>query len=125
MRKVCYLVILFCGCATEKARYTPTYAPFSRSVIHVKFNDDPVDSLSVSAVVATIIPQDGSISNTVIAGNSGDYYLYIETDRPAKSLLMLGNVHYNVFLFPNDTTHINVNITPPEFELSFLGIQKA
>ena len=124
MRIVCYLLIVLCGCTTKEVRYIPAYAPFSHSVIHVKLHNDQADSLSISAGVYTNIPKGGNESNTVTAGKSGDYYLNIETDRPAKSFLNLGNVQYNVFLFPNDTTHISVNIVQGEIVPGFYGKAK-
>jgi len=124
MRKICYLLIFISGCTIEREKYTPAYAPFSRSVIHLKFNDDPADSLLVSAFAITNIPKNLSESKVVMVGKSGDYYLNLETDRPSKSLLTVGDKRYNVFLMPEDTAHINVSIPNNEIELGFYGQAK-
>lgn len=101
-----------------------TYTPFSQSVIHVSLNQDIADSLSISARVQTNIPVGGNESNTVTMSKTGDYYLNLEIDRPAKSFLSLGDSQYNVFVFPQDTTHLKVHISQNRIELNFYGKAK-
>ncbi len=124
MRKVYFLLVFIIGCTPEKDKDLLTYTPFSKSVVHVSFSHDRVDTLNISADVNTNIPKDDYRSNKVAANKAGDYYLDLEIDRPTKILLNLGDDQYNVFLFPNDTTHIKVNATQDEIGLSFYGRAK-
>ncbi len=82
------------------------------------------DSLAISANVQTNIPKGRSVSNAVTAKTAGDYYLNIETDRPAKSFLDLGGKRYNILLFPKDTTHIIIRVLKNGVELDFYGKAK-
>jgi len=124
MKTFCYLLIFIIGCTAEKDKYALTYTPFSKSVVHVNFRSDPVDSLSISAIAFTNIPKDMSESNALTISKAGDYYLNLDIDRPVKSFLNLGEKQYNVFIIPTDTTHINVNFAHDEVVLNFSGKTK-
>jgi thiol-disulfide isomerase/thioredoxin len=124
MRKVYFLLVFIIGCTPEKDKDPLTYTPFSKSVVHVSFSQDPTDTLNISAIITTNIPKDGYLSNEVAANKAGNYYLDLEIDRPTKISLNLGDEQHNVFLFPNDTTHITVNTTKDEIGLSFYGRAK-
>ena len=124
MRIILYTLILAVACTSERDQYTLTYTPFSKSVIHLSLKDDLTDSLAVSANVETNIPKGRSESNAVTVKMAGDYYLNIETDRPAKSFLNLGGKKYNILLFPKDTTHVIIRVLKNGVELDFYGKAK-
>jgi thiol-disulfide isomerase/thioredoxin len=124
MKSVVYPLILLIACTAEKDQAKLTYTPFSQSVVHLNLNDDLIDSTSVSATVQTNIPKGGNDSNVVTAKKEGDYYLNIETDRPAKSFLYVGNQQYNIVLIPKDTTHLTVRILQEGIHLDFHGKTK-
>ena len=115
---------LYIGCSSAKDKYPLTYTPFSKTVVHINFRSSPVDSLSINTIAFTNIPRDVCESNNFTVIKAGNYYLSMEIDRPVKSFMNLGDKQYNVFVFPQDTTHVNVNFTSSGLELNFYGRQK-
>ncbi len=121
MRKSYYFLILIIGCIAEKEKQVFQYTPFSQSVVHLIFANNPADTLSIEASAVTNIPLGYNESKTLSVDKAGEYYVDIEIDRPAKSFLKIGDNQYNIFVFPEDTTHINIATVEGGFELSFSG----
>jgi thiol-disulfide isomerase/thioredoxin len=123
MRKFFFLFLIV-GCIPAKEKHEYNYTPFSSSVIHLSFPKDLSDTILVDATSFTNIPAGRNETRKQSVVRSGEYYLDIEVDRPAKSFLNLGNKQYNIFIFPGDTTHITITPNDDEFDLTFQGRAK-
>jgi hypothetical protein len=115
------IILIIAGCVPAKEKVTFEYAPFSQSVIHISFPGSIADTTSIDAQVFTNIPPGVNETRKEIVTTSGDYYLNIEIDRPTKSFLNIGGEQYNIFLFPQDTSHITVETEASVVNLVFHG----
>lgn len=121
MKNLYFLFIILISCSYEKENSDLQYNSLSSSTIHVSLINNLPDTINIHAWVNTNIPRDANGSKKISIAQRGDYYLNIELDRPARSFFKVGNQSYNVFTFPNDTTHININNTGDNIEISFFG----
>lgn len=118
------ILLLTVGCISEKEKHEFDYTPFATSVIHLSFPKDLADTISIDGSNFTNIPPGGNQTRKLSVLRSGEYYLDLEVDRPAKSFLNIGREQFNIFIFPADTTHITIMPVDGEFELSFQGKAK-
>ncbi len=122
MKNIFYLLLaLLISCTPDKELSKFKYAPFSKSIIHLKVSHPLQDTIQVHADAITIIPRGQSRSNLLHVQDKGNYYLMIDIDRPAKANLNIENNVYNIMLFPNDTTHIELNSNQADENISYFG----
>ena len=120
MRKFFFLLFIV-GCVPEKEKPEYDYTPFATSVIHLTFPEDLLDTISINGNNLTNIPLGGNLTRKLSVTGSGEYYLDIEVDRPAKSFLNIKDEQFNIFLFPGDTTNITIRPHNHQFKISFDG----
>lgn len=116
-----FFLFLIVGCIPAKEKHEFDYTPFATSVIHLSFPKDLPDTISIDGTIFTNIPPGGNDTRKLSLISSGEYYVDIEIDRPAKSVFNIGRQQFNIFIFPEDTTHITINPKESGFELSFDG----
>ncbi len=119
------LLIFTVGCIPEKEKHEFEYTPFATSVIHLSFPKDLSDTISIDGSNFTNIPPGGNQTRKLSVLHSGEYYLNLEVDRPAKSFFNIGREHFNIFIFPGDTTHITATPGDGRLELTFQGKAEA
>ena len=126
MKNIFYLLlVLQINCAAEKEQDEFKYVPFSKSVIHLTANHPLPDTIKVHADAITIIPRGRSISNMLPIKDTGNYHLLIDIDRPVKTNLYIENDEYNILLFPNDTTHIELSSNQTVLNFNYHGRGKS
>lgn len=126
MKNIFYLLlVLQINCAAEKEQDEFKYVPFSKSVIHLTVNHPLPDTIKVHADAITIIPRGRSISNMLPIKDTGNYHLLIDIDRPVKTNLYIENDEYNILLFPNDTTHIELSSNQTVLNFNYHGRGKS
>lgn len=124
MKKLLFLLIVLASCKSQHDNNSLTYDPFSSSVIHLIIDGSPPDPLRINCLAWTVIPANTSESNSLLVARSGDYYLNLEIDRPVKAFLNVGENQHNIFVMPHDTTHIRLDFTNDQPDLSFQGKTK-
>lgn len=120
MRKFFFLFFIV-GCISEKEKHEFDYTPFATSVIHLSFPNDIRDTVSIEGRFTTNIPRGLNETRKLSVARSGEYYVDIEVDRPAKGELYIAGEQFNIFIFPTDTTHITITPNEGRLELSFRG----
>ncbi len=118
------LLFVVVGCISEKEKAEFEYTPFSQSVIHFSVPNNVRDTISIEGTIFTNIPPGGNNTRKLSVIRPGEYFLVVESDRPAKSALNIGKEQYNVFVIPNDTSHITISSDDDEWKLSFEGKSK-
>jgi hypothetical protein len=116
------LILISCSYKREKEKWN--YMPFSPAAIEFNFINDPGATYFVNAEGATNIPSKGFETKTLEIVKQGKYFLDMEIDRPLKVRTNLGEQAYYVFVFPEDTTIINIEFTENGYEIAFSGLAK-
>jgi thiol-disulfide isomerase/thioredoxin len=123
MKNLYFLLLLpfITCCNTDIDESRLNFKPYSPSAIHLIVKGSLNDTIEVKASAFTIIPTGQSRSESVRIFNEGNYYLSMNIDRPTKSLLRVGASQYTVMIFPDDTSHVELNQTQSAIDINFLG----
>jgi len=112
-------LILICGCSHENAKWK--YQPLSESVIEVTFKNDPPYAYFLNAEGRTILPRSWFRTDPIKVQNAGKYYMNLTIDRPMKVNTNIAEEHYQIFVFPNDTTRVKLEFVEEGYQLEFVG----
>lgn len=117
-----FLILISCSSAKEKKKWN--YMPFSHTVIQLNFMNDPGVKYFVNAEGVTNIPSHGYETKALEIDKKGTHFLSMEIDRPSKVKTNLGEQAYYVFVFPEDTSVIDIEFTENGYEIAFSGLAK-
>ena len=117
------LLILFAECDPEGPKWK--YAPFSKAVIQFNIINDPPVPYYVNTASHTLIPRDYYESDPTKIEQPGKYNHSFEIDRPSIVRTNFGEQKFNVFVFPGDTTYMNIEFIEGGYEITFTGDAKA
>jgi hypothetical protein len=121
MRNIFFLVLLVFiqSCQKKLDECELNFIPYSTSTIHLFAKESLNDTIEAKAYAFTIIPYGESRSESLRIANRGNYFLSMNIDRPTKSFLTVGDKEYCIIVFPNDTSHIDLNKAPSNIDVNF------
>ena len=99
------------------------YLPFSNTVVQINLVNDPNASYYVS-VSNDMFELPFMDSNILELKQKGEYFLHMEIDMPGKAPVYFGEQTFNIFLFPYDTSIINIEFIEEGYKMSFSGSTK-
>ena len=112
------LTVISCNSIREKNKWK--YMPFSNTVVQINLVNDPIASYYVS--LSDDMYDDHP--NILELKQRGEYFLPMEIDMPGKVPFYFGEQTYNIFLFPEDTSIINIEFMEDGYKMSFSGSTK-
>ena len=95
--------------------------PFSNTVVQINLVNDPIIPYYVSVSNDMFDIMD---SNILELKQKGEYFLPMEIDMPGKVPIYFGEQTFNIFLFPDDTSIINIEFIEEGYKMSFSGSTK-
>ncbi|MCK5371125.1 MAG: hypothetical protein KAQ62_21340, partial [Cyclobacteriaceae bacterium] len=84
--------------------------------------NDPGSIYFVNAEKSASIYTGWAKSQTLEIDKKGEYYISIGLDKPGKVLIYFGEQTYSFFLFPEDTTVVNIKYSDIGYDISFSGL---